>query len=211
MPRCVPRLSPPLAGCPHPSRYGAKALCRATFPKGKAKAALESQTPKREAGRLSPQSTELQRCEAQLSPPGRAALIRHGAAQKRSTAPPSPRGRLRRRSKAKPLRGSRDSRSVRLCGNTPSKCVRTAHTHKHFAAKRQNISHAQSAHFTAPKARFHTVSRHATPYFTAAHSGAMCRHSLVSSGSKREWRYRKSRQSGSENTAVHTACGAITV
>ena len=33
---CVPRLSPPLAGCPHPSRYGAKAPCRATFPKGKA-------------------------------------------------------------------------------------------------------------------------------------------------------------------------------
>ena len=107
--------------------------------------------------------------------------------------------------------GEPRTRSIRLCGNTLSKCVRTAHTHKHFAAKRQNISHAQSAHFTAPKARFHTVSRHATPYFTAAHSGAMCRHSLVSSGSKREWRYRKSRQSGSENTAVHTACGAITV
>ena len=38
---------------------------------------------------------------------GGGSLIRHGAAQKRSTAPPSPRGRLRRRSKAKPLRGSR--------------------------------------------------------------------------------------------------------
>ena len=111
MPMCVPRLSPPLAGCPHPSRYGAKALCRATFPKGKAKAALESQTPKREAGRLSPQSTELQRCEAQLSPPGRAALIRHGAAQKRSTAPPSPRGRL---SAALALRRSRNNPSVFL-------------------------------------------------------------------------------------------------
>ena len=35
--RCVPRLSPPLAGCPHPSRCGAKAQHRATFPKGKAR------------------------------------------------------------------------------------------------------------------------------------------------------------------------------
>ena len=46
--RCKPRLSPPLAGCPHPSRCSAKAQHRATFPKGKAKAALESQTPQRE-------------------------------------------------------------------------------------------------------------------------------------------------------------------
>ena len=36
----------------------------------------------------------------------RADLIRHGAAPRRSPAPPSPRGRLRRRSKATPLRGS---------------------------------------------------------------------------------------------------------
>ena len=43
--------------------------------------------------RLPPHATELQRCEPRLSPPRRAALIRHGAAQKRSTAPPSPRGR----------------------------------------------------------------------------------------------------------------------
>ena len=33
--RCVPQLSPPLAGCPHPSQCGA-APHRATFPKGKA-------------------------------------------------------------------------------------------------------------------------------------------------------------------------------
>ena len=38
-----PQLSPPLAGCPHPSRRGVTPH-RATFPKGKAKAALESQT-----------------------------------------------------------------------------------------------------------------------------------------------------------------------
>ena len=49
LPKSNPRLSPPLAGCPHPSRCSAA----------------------------------------------------------RSTAPPSPRGRLRRHSKAKPLRGSR--------------------------------------------------------------------------------------------------------
>ena len=49
----------------------------------------------------------LPKFKPQVSPPGRAALIRHGAAQKRSTAPPSPRGRLRRCSKSKPLRGSR--------------------------------------------------------------------------------------------------------
>ena len=37
---------------------------------------------------------DLQLCKPQLSPPGRAALIRHGAAQRR-TAPPSPRGKAR--------------------------------------------------------------------------------------------------------------------
>ena len=37
LPRCEPRLSPPKAGCPHPSRCSAKAQHRATFPKGKAK------------------------------------------------------------------------------------------------------------------------------------------------------------------------------
>ena len=36
--RCEPRLSPPTAGCPHPSRRSAKAQHRATFPKGKARA-----------------------------------------------------------------------------------------------------------------------------------------------------------------------------
>ena len=36
LPKCNPRLSPPLAGCPHPSRCSAKAQHRATFPKGKA-------------------------------------------------------------------------------------------------------------------------------------------------------------------------------
>ena len=35
--KCKPRLSPPPAGCPHPSRCGA-APHRATFPKGKAQA-----------------------------------------------------------------------------------------------------------------------------------------------------------------------------
>ncbi len=34
-----PQLSPPRAGCPHPSRCSAKAQHRATFPLGKAKAA----------------------------------------------------------------------------------------------------------------------------------------------------------------------------
>ena len=37
--RCEPRLSPPTAGCPHPSRRSAKAQLRATFPKGTARAA----------------------------------------------------------------------------------------------------------------------------------------------------------------------------
>ena len=36
LPKCKPQLSPPQAGCPHPSRCGA-APRRATFPKGKAK------------------------------------------------------------------------------------------------------------------------------------------------------------------------------
>ena len=54
--RCEPRLSPPTAGCPHPSRCSAKAQHRATFPKG-------------EPRRLPPHATELQRCEPRLSPP----------------------------------------------------------------------------------------------------------------------------------------------
>ena len=40
-----PRLSPPLAGCPHPSRCSAKAQRRATFPKGKAKEAEPQLVP----------------------------------------------------------------------------------------------------------------------------------------------------------------------
>ena len=50
------------------------------------------------------------------------------------------------------------TRSICLCGTAPSKCVRTAHTPKHFAPKGQNISHAQSAYFTAAKRRFHTAA-----------------------------------------------------
>ena len=56
-------------------------------------AALESQTPQREARALPRRARNLQRCKPRLSLPGRAALIRHGAAQRR-TVPPSPRGRL---------------------------------------------------------------------------------------------------------------------
>ena len=92
--------------------------------------------------------------------------------------------------------GEPRTRSIRLCGNTLSKCVRTAHTHLFFMRPKGALH--------APKACF-MCRRH------ASFAARMCRHSLVSSGSKREWRYRKSRQSGSENTAVHTACGAITV
>ena len=68
-------------------------------------AALESQTPQREARALPRRARNLQRCKPRLSPPGRAALIRHSAAQRR-TMPPSPRGRLwrlRRRPQNLPL------------------------------------------------------------------------------------------------------------
>ena len=75
-----------------------------------------------------PQSTELQRCKPRLSPPLAGCPHPSRCSAARSTAPPSPRGRLRRRSKAKPLRGSRDSRSVRLCGRAPSKCAATRGT-----------------------------------------------------------------------------------
>ena len=79
--RCVSQLSPPTAGCPHPSRCGT-APHRATFPKGEGK------------GGCRRRAQNLPKCKPQLSPPGRAALIRRGAAQ-RSTAPPSPRGKAR--------------------------------------------------------------------------------------------------------------------
>ena len=59
-------------------------------------AALESQTPQREARALLRRAQSLPRCAPQLSPPGRAALIRHGAVPRHSTAPPSPRGRQER-------------------------------------------------------------------------------------------------------------------
>ena len=75
-----------------------------------------------------------------------------------------------------------------------------------------------AAHLNAPKGRascgeaaLHVPKARFIPRRGASFAARTCRHSLVSSGSKREWRYRKSRQSGSENTAVHTACGAITV
>ena len=87
-------------------------------------------------------------------------------------------------------KGSREVRSVRLaenrepralprraqiclCGTTPSKCAATRGTPKHFA-KGRNISHAQSAYFTAPQARFHTAAK--LPYITAARRDA---HSLL--------------------------------
>ena len=50
-------------------------------------AALESQTPQREARALPRRARNLQRCKPRLSLPGRAALIRHGAAPHRATFP----------------------------------------------------------------------------------------------------------------------------
>ena len=87
-------------------------------------------------------------------------------------------------------KGSQEARSVRLAedreprallrraqicrgGTTPSRCAATRGTPKHFA-KGRNISHAQSAYFTAPQARFHTAAK--LPYITAARRDA---HSLL--------------------------------
>ena len=121
--------------------------------------------------------------------------------------------RLRRRARRLSRRGQGSRERVQFASvATPYQNVRARRTLINILPQSGKIFHTRKARISPRrKARFHTVSRHTTPYFTAAHSGAMCRHSLVSSGSKREWRYRKSRQSGSENTAVHTACGAITV
>ena len=52
--------------------------------------------PQREARALPRRAQNLQRGKPQLSPPGRAALIRHGAVPRHSTAPPSPRGKAMR-------------------------------------------------------------------------------------------------------------------
>ena len=79
-------------------------------------AALESQTPQREPRALSRRCTESAKVRTAVKPAGRAALIRHGAAQKRRAMPPSPRGRLRRRSKAKPVRGFLFMRSALTVG-----------------------------------------------------------------------------------------------
>ena len=100
--------------------------------------------------------------------------------------------------------GEPRTHSVRLCGNTLSKCVCARRTLICFSCARRARFMRPKGALHAPKARF-MCRRH------ASFAARMCCHSLVSSGSKREWRYRKSRQSGSENTAVHTACGAITV
>ena len=118
--------------------------------------------------------------------------------------------------------GSREVRSISLSATQGSRervqFASVAIPYQNVCAVRTLIcfSCAEGA-LHAPKARF-MRRRRASCAEGALHvpkarfiCGAMCRHSLVSSGSKREWRYRKSRQSGSENTAVHTACGAITV
>ena len=60
--------------------------------------------------------TEFAKVRTAVKPAGRAALIRHGAAQKRRAMPPSPRGRLRRRSKAKPVSGFLFMRSALTVG-----------------------------------------------------------------------------------------------
>ena len=66
----------------------------------------------------------------------------------------------------------------RLCVTSLSKCAATRGTPKHFAAKRQNISHARSAYFTAPQARFHTAAK--PPYFTEIKNPAVKRDSFIS-------------------------------
>ena len=80
-------------------------------------AALESQTPQREARALPRRAQSFQRRVPQLSPPKRAALIRHCAAQRR-TVPPSPRGRLRA-----PPQSAELSRGAEICA--PSHSVST--------------------------------------------------------------------------------------
>ena len=99
-------------------------------------------------------------------------------------------------------RGAENAFNSPLWQHPIKMCAHGAHSFV-FHAPEGRASCAEGA-LHVPKARL-MCRRH------ASFAARMCRHSLVSSGSKREWRYRKSRQSGSENTAVHTACGAITV
>ena len=58
----------------------------------------------------------------------------------------------------------------------PHQNVRARRAHLNICHKGANISHARSAYFTAPKARFHTAAT--LPYFTAALCGAEHRHTL---------------------------------
>ena len=153
LPRRVPRLSPPLAGCPHPSRCSAKAQRRATFPQGEGFAPVTSVPhPYKNVPRPA--------AHIRFSCARRARFIRRRRAscaagtlhlQRKSAAPrhlPQGEGKAPRR----------------LCATSLSKCAATRGTPKYFAAKRQNISHARSAYFTAPQARFHTAAK--PPYIT---------------------------------------------
>ena len=54
--------------------------------------------------------------------------------------------------------------------------VRARRAHLNICPKGANISHARSAYFTAPKARFNTAAT--LPYSTAALCGAERRHTL---------------------------------
>ena len=58
----------------------------------------------------------------------------------------------------------------------PHQNVRARRAHLNICPKGANISHARSAYFTAPKARFHTAAT--LPYFTAALCAALRRHTL---------------------------------
>ena len=58
----------------------------------------------------------------------------------------------------------------------PNQNVRARRAHLNICLKGANISHARSAYFTAPKARFHTAAT--LPYFTAALCAALRRHTL---------------------------------
>ena len=65
--------------------------------------------------------------------------------------------------------GSREARCITSVARL-YKNVTARRSHLNICPEGANISHARSAYFTAPKARFHTVSRAATPYFTVKSS-----------------------------------------
>ena len=102
-----------------------------------------------------------------------APLMNKGSQEARSVCLTEHRGAKKRAQFALQRTGSRELHSIAAVA-LPLQDVPRPAAHLNISPKGRNISHAQSAYFTAPQARFHTAAK--LPYITAARRDA---HSLL--------------------------------